>query len=97
MARFTGDFRGTCKACGEYVEFALGIRPGTDPIAMHFGPQGPSPIEVRDLTLDLMTDAELLVRVAFVCPLCEQRTDGRVTCRAAPPGPSDDGPVDDLS
>ena len=43
MSRFAGDFQGPCTACGEYVEFALGIRTDGPTVAMHFGPGGPQP------------------------------------------------------
>jgi hypothetical protein len=83
MARFSGDFRGVCAACGEYVEFAVGIDSGPPeraPIAVHFGPQGPVPIELREVNLVLMLDHNLDVKTQFCCPLCGQWAAGRLTC-----------------
>jgi len=87
VARFAGDYSGSCGACGEHVEFAVGIRPGTDPVALHFGPSGPAPIEIADLELKTMIDDALDVRLSFICPLCGQRSPGRITCRPTAPAP----------
>ena len=81
MHRYAGDFAGTCQVCEEYVEFALGVSPGNDPIAMHFGPGGPMPVEVDQLELGLMVEDTIDVRFRFVCPLCGGRSAGRATCR----------------
>lgn len=90
MARYAGDFQGKCAACDEYVEFAMGISPGNDPIAMHFGPGGPQPVELAGVELELMVEDEVTVRFKFVCPLCGQKSAGRTTCRYAGQRPTQD-------
>jgi len=80
MQRFTGEFQGECKSCGEHVEFALGIQTGRDPVAMHFGPGGPTPVELREVDLVLMVDEALDVKFRFACPLCGGESRGRTTC-----------------
>lgn len=82
MTRFAGDFSGPCEVCGEPVEFAIGFRPGTDPLALHFGPHGPQPVELRDFALDLMVDETCDVRFRYVCPLCGAAARGKATCKA---------------
>lgn len=82
MQRFTGDYCGDCDACGEYVEFALGVQTGREPVAMHFGPRGPEPILLRDVNLVTMMDDELDVKFGFDCPLCGGASKGRATCKS---------------
>jgi len=82
MSRYAGDFQGPCTACGEYVEFALGIRTDGPPAAMHFGPGGPQPIELGDVKLVLMVDDKLDVKFDFKCPLCGESSAGRMTSNA---------------
>lgn len=83
VSRFAGDFQGSCKNCDEYIEFAVGVRPGTDPVAMHFGPGGPTPVELRDVELSQMIDDALDLRLHFLCPLCKKWSAGRMTCKQA--------------
>ncbi len=90
MSRYAGDFQGTCKRCEEYVEFALGVSPGNDPVAMHFGPGGPTPVDVDQLELGLMVEDEIDVRFQYVCPLCGKASAGRATCKLIGPRPSGD-------
>lgn len=82
MARFTGDFRGPCASCGDYVEFAVGVDTAHEPSAFHFGPQGPIPVELRSVELLFMVESELDVRIQFRCPLCDQWSPGRLNCYA---------------
>jgi hypothetical protein len=84
LARYTGDYQGRCTACDEYVEFAVGIRPGTDPLAMCFGPGGPQPVEIEDLNLEIMIDDAMDVRFRYTCPICGRWSSARVTCRIVP-------------
>ncbi|MFO0974392.1 MAG: hypothetical protein U1A27_13270 [Phycisphaerae bacterium] len=84
MTRFAGDFCGPCRACDDVVEFAIGFRPGTDPIAMHFGPGGATPVEIGGVELGLMADDVCDLKFWFICPLCGRRSTGRATCRATP-------------
>jgi hypothetical protein len=87
MSRFTGDFSGECEACGEYVEFAIGVQTGREPVAMHFGPRGAENITLSEFELLLMVDEELDVKFRFVCPLCGGESAGRAACKgAAMPG-----------
>ncbi|MCG8404898.1 MAG: hypothetical protein MI923_06845 [Phycisphaerales bacterium] len=84
MPRYAGDFQGQCNACDEYVELAFGIRTDQSPVAMHFGPGGPQPIDIQDFDLALMLDDELDVTFQYACPLCGKTSSGRVTCPAVP-------------
>ena len=90
MARYAGDFQGTCTACDEYVELAIGVRTDRPPLAMHFAPGGPMEVLLRDVELATMIDDDLDVRFLFECPLCGGWSSGRATCRpvAEPGGPS---------
>lgn len=83
-SRYAGDFHGKCTNCDEYVEFAVGIRPGADPVAMHFGPGGPRATPIRSAELAVMVEDSLDLRFEFECPICEAWSRGRVTCRATP-------------
>ncbi len=84
MSRFSGDFQGTCPNCDEYVEFAVGIQTDREPVAMHFGPGGPQPVELRDVQLALMVEDRADVNIRYACPICGSFADGSVTCRALP-------------
>lgn len=84
MPRFTGDYQGTCAACDEHVEFALGIRTDREPTAMHFGPGGPQPVELREFELTLLVEDDMHVKFEFVCPLCGEWSAGRTRCRGIP-------------
>lgn len=88
MARYAGDFQGNCTKCDEYVEFAIGIRSGSDPVAMRFGPGGPSDVTLREVELVTMMDDVLDVRFEFQCPLCGEWSTGRATCRSDGRGPT---------
>lgn len=82
MQRFTGDYTGTCPHCDEYIEFAVGIQTDREPMAMHFGPGGPQPVELKDVQLLLMVEDRAELTLRFACPMCGESADGRVTCRA---------------
>lgn len=84
MPRYAGDFQGRCNACDEYVELAFGVQTDRSPIAMHFGPSGPQPIEIKNFDLAIMLDDELDVKFEYTCPLCGKPSSGRVTCPAVP-------------
>jgi len=84
MPRFAGDFQGTCTACGEHVEFALGIRTDREPTAVHFGPGGLQSVELRDLELTLLVEDDMHVKFDFICPLCSAWSAGRTRCRGIP-------------
>ncbi len=86
MERFTGDYQGTCGACDEPVEFAIGVQTDRDPVAMHFGPGGPVAITLYDFKLITMIGDDLDVAFGFDCPLCGARSGGRTVCRTAPTG-----------
>jgi hypothetical protein len=90
MSRYAGDFQGKCTACDEYVEFALGVSTGNDPVAMHFGPGGPTPVAIELLELGLMVEDEIDVRFRFMCPLCGRTSAGRARCREVGRRPADD-------
>lgn len=83
MSRFTGDFNGDCEACGEYVEFAIGVQTGREPVAMHFGPRGAEQITLSEFELVLMVEEDIDVRFRFLCPLCGGESGGKASCREA--------------
>ncbi|MCK6455362.1 MAG: hypothetical protein L6Q92_02350 [Phycisphaerae bacterium] len=87
MARFSGDFQGPCGVCGEYVEFAVGVRTDGDPVALQFGPGGPQPIVLKDVEPELLVEDERRTRFRFQCPLCGEWSAGRATCRDVASGP----------
>ncbi|MEE8170182.1 MAG: hypothetical protein V3T70_06510 [Phycisphaerae bacterium] len=84
MPRFAGDFQGTCAACGEYVELAIGIQTDREPVAMHFGPDGPRSVAIRAVDLVSLVDEAANVNFSFDCPICGASSPGRVTCHARP-------------
>jgi hypothetical protein len=84
MARYSGEFQGSCAVCGEYVEFALGIDTQREPVAMHFGPGGPVAVDLRGLQLESMVDSRLAVKLEYQCPICGQWSGGRLSCGPAP-------------
>ncbi len=86
MERFTCDYQGPCDSYAEAVEFAIGVQSDRDPVAAHFGPGGPVPVELRDVRLVTMIGDDLDVAFIFACPLCGEASKGRTTCRQAPSG-----------
>lgn len=84
MSRMAGDFQGKCNACDEYVEFAVGIQTDRPPVAMHFGPGGPSNVQLSNLELRLMVEDSAEVDIEYLCPLCGMSSSGRLTCRVVP-------------
>ncbi len=80
MERFTGDYYESCACCNQPIEFALGIQIGREPIAMHFGPDGPTAVRLHDVRLLLMVDDDLDVTFRFDCPLCGGESNGRISC-----------------
>lgn len=80
MQRFTGDYQGPCDFCDQPIEFALGFQIDREPVAMHFGPGGPTPVRIHDIRLVLMVDDQMDVEFRFDCPLCGGESTGRAVC-----------------
>jgi hypothetical protein len=89
MARYSGDYSGTCGRCGEPVEFAVGLDTQRNFFqAMHFGPGGPTGVEVFDWSPRLVTETQVVLGVTFACPVCGAREGATIEGRAVP-GPQE--------